>query len=265
MNSNMSKPVVDTHFHVFNAGDGLPGARYKPAYRASLSDWQGLALAAGVGRGVLVQTSFMGTDNSRLLHELAAEPERLRGVAVVAPDVEPALLRQWHVGGVRGIRINLAGVSHQVPQWRQADRLWSVMVELGWHLELHTDVGALSDVLRQLPGDLPLVIDHMGKPDRAAADDPTFQCVLKRLRRSSVHVKLSGPYRLGGRPAHDVARLWLSLLGEDRLVWGSDWPWTNHEAEVNYAGLLNALRHWVGDAVAEKALRDNPLALYWGL
>lgn len=257
-------PAVDSHFHVFSAGVGRPGARYVPSYDASLSDWWSAASACGVGRGVLVQTSFLGTDNRRLLQELAAHPERLRGVAVVAPDVAPAELQALHNAGVRGLRLNLSGVSHDVGAWTSACALWDTLPGLGWHVELHTDLGALSPVLAALPAALPLVIDHMGKPERVAASDPTVRALARRAAQAPVHVKLSGDYRLAGRDAAALARLWLAELGEQRLLWGSDWPHTNHEHEADYPRLLSQLNHWLNDdAALAAALRTNPQALYW--
>lgn len=259
----LSKNFVDTHFHVFTAGDGLSQARYRPGYDASLQAWQHVSQPLGVGYGVLVQTSFMGTDNSRLVAELAIQPQCLRGVAVVAPDADRVDLQRLHAAGVRGIRLNLAGVSHEIPEWRRADPIWSTLAELGWHLELHTDIGALPGVLQQLPGDLALVLDHMAKPDALTKSDPTVQAILQRHRKASVHIKLSGAYRLGGRPPKQTARMWLDLLGVDRLLWGSDWPHTNHEGVATYATLLDQLQDWVGEDAFNPVLMDNPLALYW--
>jgi len=263
MISKLSKDFVDTHFHVFNAGDGLPCARYKPGYDASLQAWQHLSQPLGVGYGVLVQTSFMGTDNRRLLKELSAQHLCLRGVAVVAPSADRAELQVLHDAGVRGIRLNLAGASHEIPEWSRADRLWSSLVDLGWHLELHTDVGALSGVLQQLPSDLTLVLDHMGKPAALTQGDPTVQAVEKRLSKASVHVKLSGAYRLDGLSPKQTALMWSDLLGVDRLLWGSDWPHTNYEGVASYATLIDQVQAWLGEDAVNPVLIDNPLALYW--
>ena len=71
--------MIDSHFHVFSAHCGAPGSRYVPAYDASLPMWTAAANPLGVRRGVLVQTSFMGVDNSRLLQELGDHPDVLRG------------------------------------------------------------------------------------------------------------------------------------------------------------------------------------------
>jgi predicted TIM-barrel fold metal-dependent hydrolase len=265
MFSKMSKTAVDTHFHVFRAGIAQAGARYTPSYDAPLSAWQAKALPLEVSRGVLVQTSFMGSNNTELLAELARWPDTLRGIAVVDPDATLQTLQPLHQAGVRGIRLNLAGRSHALSRWSRATPLWDALESLGWHLELHTDIGRLPEVLAQLPGEMPLVIDHMGKPEAIGAHDPTVRALTARTLRSKVHIKLSGAYRLGGLDPGQLARLWLGELGADRLLWGSDWPCTNHESLADYPLLFKSLHEWLGDqAVIKKVLSANPEHLYWG-
>lgn len=264
MNLAKSKAWVDSQFHVFQAHVGTSGARYVPGYDARLSQWQALALPLGVSQGVLVQPSFLGTDNRLMLACLDAHPRALRGVAVVAPGTPRPALEKLHAQGVRGIRLNLSGCPHDLSAWGRDAAMWHGVQALGWHLEVHTDRGMLSEVLAHLPQDLPLVIDHMGKPASVSAQDPTVLALAARSRRSAVHVKLSGAYRLEGLDAGALARLWLSELGPDRLLWGSDWPCTNHESQADYARLLGSLSEWVGEDAAQAALGTNPQALYWG-
>ncbi len=263
MDSSLSNHFVDTHFHAFDAGVAVAGARYVPQYDAALEAWQKLSAPLGVQRGVLVQTSFMGTDNRRLLGELKRQPQLLRGVAVLSPTTDAAELARLDALGVRGIRLNLAGASHEIDDWRSASNFWTALLTLGWHLELHTDVGALPQVLAQLPSELALVLDHMGKPAAASAADPTFKALARRSRQAPVRVKLSGAYRLEGREPGSLAKAWLGELGVQRLLWGSDWPCTNHEAHADYPQLLNALYDWVGDEAAQQILVTNPVAFYW--
>lgn len=273
MNPEKSKTrtlgVVDSHFHVFAAQTALAGARYVPAYDATLAGWQTAARASGVDRGVLVQTSFMGTDNRCLLAALAAHPHMLRGVAVVAPDTSLASLQSLHAQGVRGIRLNLAGGSHEVSAWARSTPLWDALLHLGWHLELHTDRGALPKVLAALPQSLTLVIDHFGKPASDAPDDETLRAVIRRCRSGvpQVHIKLSAAYRLGGLNPQTLAQRWLGELGPQALLWGSDWPCTNHEASADYEALFNGLASWLGHeaAVMTTLLSINPLQLYWAM
>ncbi|MCS6763478.1 MAG: amidohydrolase family protein [Candidatus Protistobacter heckmanni] len=180
MNAPQSKFFVDSHFHVFDAGVVMPGARYVPRYDAPLSRWQAAAQGAGVTRGVLVQTSFLGVDNSRMLEDLRQHLALLRCVAVVDPDCDRASLLRLHDDGVRGIRLNLAGVPHAIGGWARAGVIWDAIVELGWHVELHTDIGGLLETLAQLPATLPVVVDHIGKPDAVSAADPTVPGLVAR-------------------------------------------------------------------------------------
>jgi predicted TIM-barrel fold metal-dependent hydrolase len=263
MNLTTSKNWVDTHFHVFNAGVATDRARYVPHYTAALPDWMALAQGVGVTRGVWVQPSFLGTDNSLMISALEKHPDVLRGVAVVAVDIHPDELKALHVSGVRGIRLNLAGIEHDIPEWTRADRVWQSLHDLGWHLEVHTDLGALPKVLAQLPTDMPLVIDHMAKPNEAKAKDATVQALVHRAQRVSTYIKLSGAYRLGGVDAASLAHIWLHELGSQSLLWGSDWPCTNHESLANYADLFDGLTRWVGTHHLDEVLNQNPQRLFW--
>lgn len=178
----------------------------------------------GVTHGVLVQTSFMDTDNRLLLAQLARHPDTLRGVAVVPPS---ATLAPLQVQGVRGIRLNLAGRSHDISAWAAASALWDALLQLGSHVELHTDAGALPDVMAALPLALPLAIDHFGKPAQATLQDTTVAAVRQRSRHGetggaaprmskmqNLHVRLSAAYRLDRAvKPQALARLWLDELG----------------------------------------------------
>jgi predicted TIM-barrel fold metal-dependent hydrolase len=73
-------------------------------------------------------------------------------------------------------------------------------------------------------------------------------------------MKVSGIYRLGGTPEQnmDFAREAMPLLvqafGVRRLVWGSDWPHTQFEAQMNYAGAVEQLRQLECTAQVRRAL-----------
>lgn len=259
-----SKNWVDTHFHVFNAGVAIDQARYVPQYNAALQDWIELAKGVGVKRGVCVQPSFLGTDNSLLVSAIQQQPDALRGVAVVAVDIQSEELKTLHASGVRGIRLNLSGVDHDISEWRRAERLWQMLHDLGWHLEVHTNQGALPKVLAQLPSNISLVVDHMAKPSEAKARDATVQGLAQRAQHTPTYIKLSGAYRLGGVDATQVAHIWLHELGPQALLWGSDWPCTNHEQLAHYPSLLTPLESWLGTDNFEVVLSHNPQRLYWG-
>ena len=76
--------ACDTHAHVFGPADAFPYAddrSYTPP-DAPLEKYLGMLDALGFDRGVLVQGSAHGRDNSAMLDALTRQPDRLRGVAV---------------------------------------------------------------------------------------------------------------------------------------------------------------------------------------
>jgi len=265
MNLSMLKNGVDTHFHVFNSGVACQGARYVPQYNAHLNEWTKKSQQVGIARGVWVQPSFLGTDNQLMVEALRANPDRLRGIAVISPDVSLETLQAFHDAGVRGIRLNLAGTPHDVSAWTHQKCLWQAISSMGWHLEIHTDQGKLPNVLQQLPVDIALVIDHMGKPLDVTPNDPTILSLKHRASVSPLYVKLSGAYRLGQVDSTKLAKLLLLELGPEALIWGSDWPCTNHEAFADFDDLIEQAHAWIPEDIFEKVLSMNPLKLYWGL
>lgn len=103
-------PRVDTHAHVFARTLPLAdGRRYAPGYDATLDAYRKLLDASDIGHAVLVQPSFLGTDNSYLLQALTTDRIRLRGVAVVSPDISEDELAQLNADGITGVRLNLVG------------------------------------------------------------------------------------------------------------------------------------------------------------
>lgn len=71
-----------------------------------------------------------------------------------------------------------------------------------------------------------VVIDHLGLPGRSAEAD---RCMLDLAARDQVWVKVSGTYRSAPGAAAGMLRRILDEVGPDRPLWGSDWPWTQHE------------------------------------
>jgi predicted TIM-barrel fold metal-dependent hydrolase len=269
--------ACDTHAHLFGPVSRFPYApdrSYTPP-DAPLEKYLAMLATLGFERGVLVQGSAHGTDNTAMLDGLERHPERLRGVAVANPDVAPAELKRWDALGVRGLRFNhffRGGKLH----YRggigldAAHALAPAMADLGWHAQLWIDVKDLPATLpelRRLP--VPVVIDHMGRTEaRNGTGTEGFQALLRLLGEGKCWVKLSGAHRLSDDwPDYAPARPFLEALvkaNPDRLVWGSDWPHPRIETEMPDAGhLLDLFQEWVEDAETRmRILVDNPARLY---
>jgi predicted TIM-barrel fold metal-dependent hydrolase len=197
-----------------------------------------------------------------MIDALKCYPAELRGIAVVSPDACIEHLETLHQSGVRGIRLNLSGVSHDIPEWTRSDNIWAAIHRLNWHLEVHTDQGRLPHVLHQIPSDVSLVVDHMAKPLEASASDPTLLELKKRARVAPVYVKLSGAYRLGNVNPGRLASLLLREMGPSALLWGSDWPCTNHEQFGHFETLIAQAQEWIDAQAIEQVMVHNPTQLY---
>lgn len=245
-------PAVDTHAHVFDAGCRfVAGRRYTPGYEAPTRRYVEVLDRAGVRYGVLVQPSFLGTDNGYLLAGLRAYPGRLRGIAVVAPDIGDAELEAMDAAGVRGIRYNLIGADPALvgrPEYRALTRRAAA---LGWLVEVQAPGADLPGVLDALTADAgAVVVDHFGRPGVADPQgDAGFRKLMEFDSGGPVRVKLSAPYRLGGIDPTPYSRAFLAQYGPERLLWGSDWPWTQNEAATSYGECIEQIGGWLaGDA-----------------
>lgn len=242
---------IDGHAHVFSRKLKLTAsARYSPGYDATLEMYQGQLRDHGLSHGVLVQPSFLGTDNRYLLEALSQAPGHFRGVVVVEPTISRAALEQMGRLGVLGIRLNLMGKAlpdFRAPEWAA---LFRHVAELDWHVELHRSVADIPELIKGLiPFGMKIVIDHFGRPDaRLGLDQPGFREVLELGSSGQLWMKVSGVYRLEASLSQniDFARKALPLLvqsfGPKRLVWGSDWPHTQHEDTVGYSAAIKQLQ-----------------------
>ncbi|NWA41377.1 amidohydrolase family protein [Pseudomonas reactans] len=272
MLDNCSITGIDAHAHVFSRTLTLAGERrYTPGYDATLADYLGDLHANGLSHGVLVQPSFLGTDNRYLLSALQQAPDRLRGVVVVERDIPRDALHAMARSGVVGVRLNLVG--RALPDFTEPG--WKVffehIVELDWHVELHRELDDLPHLVRQLlPFGVKLVIDHFGRPDaRLGVEQRGFTELLALGLGGQLWLKVSGIYRLAGSPAqnlefaHRAMPLLQQSFGLHRLVWGSDWPHTQHEASIGYGAVIEQ-RQALGwsAAVAQALLIDTPRQLF---
>ncbi len=239
----------DAHTHLFDSRVPLRGRRrYAPSYEASPTALLRHLDDHDIAGALLVQTSFAATPDP--LFATAQEYEGRFRVVVAPADIDEleAHWDEWVARGAVGVRLNLLGRELPPlasPRWRAAGER---MAEAGVHLEVHAEGaqwGELNESLLDWPADL--VIDHLGRP-RAAGD-------LGPLAGAErTWFKVSGPYRW---PDEGAARMLLDDViertGGERLLWGSDWPHTQHESEVDYDAMVCFAQEGLPDVVARAA------------
>ncbi len=277
---NPSKPryvpppgAVDAHCHVFRPMAQFPfsaKAKYLPE-DAGPEQLFALRDHLGFSRNVIVQASCHGTDNSATLDAIAKSNGKARGVAVVDPAISEDELQRLHAGGIRGIRFNfLKRLVDDAPK----DKFLEVSRRLpaGWHVVIYFEADILEELRGFMDGiPVPLVIDHMGRPDVTQGPDGPDMRAFRALldSRHDIHFKPTCPDRLDptGDPWNAFADAVRPLVEDypDRCIWGTDWPHPNMQDNVPDDGHLVDMipRIAPGEELQRKLLVTNPLRLYW--
>jgi predicted TIM-barrel fold metal-dependent hydrolase len=235
--------VIDTHAHIFRRGLPLaPGARYTSDYDAPVEAYLQQLDANGMTHGVLVQISFLGTDNSFIMDGIKTAKGRLKGIAVVDPTMFYTDMKGLDTAGIVGVRLNLVG--RPIPDFTAdpwPEHLKRVAA-LGWQVEVHREAKDLEAIVGPLlKAGVNVVVDHFGRFDGAlGVKDPGFEYLLKQGATRRLWVKVSAAYRNGKDGAGEAGALAAypmlrDALGLDRLLYGSDWPHTAFESAANYA------------------------------
>ncbi|MGB3383065.1 MAG: amidohydrolase family protein [Marinomonas sp.] len=271
MATNLTQPIlgIDTHAHIFRSD--LPMAenrRYAPEYNALASSFIDNLDAHQLSHGVLVQPSFLGTDNRFMLDALHKYAGRLKGIAVVDPSISDADLDMLDSSGVVGVRFNLINKQledYSSPRWRA---FLSKIQQRNWAIEIQRGIEDLSQILPSiLAAGVEVIVDHYGRTTRKI--DPNNKQhteFLALLKSNAIWTKISAPYRC--HASLSDAEKMLEVLREayghsDRLLWGSDWPHTQFEQQTNYSAQYEILTRLLPDAEERnKVLIHNPASRF---
>ncbi|GAB2900688.1 amidohydrolase family protein [Paraburkholderia jirisanensis] len=258
----------DAHCHIFGPFDRYPlpdDRSFTPplAPESALRRWH---QRFGFERCVIVQSQGHGYDHRPLLDALRGGAGRYRGVALVRAADSDETIAEYHEAGVRGARFHFLAHLGGAPDLDVIRAVAARIKPFGWHLALHVagnDIVEYAAFIRTL--DVPVVIDHMARPDLAAGPDGAAIAALRALLDTGrVWVKLSGADRLSktGAPFHDALPIARSVAAHapERVLWGSDWPHVNLHGPMPDDGDLTDL---IADIVPDEGLRhkllvDNP-------
>lgn len=280
-----SFPIIDCHIHLFDPTrpQGVPWPEKSSAiYRPTLPDrFRALTAPLGVRGAIEIECSPWLEDNQWVLDVAAKDRVMLGTVGNLEPGT-PDFARQlesFHRNPLfRGIRYgNLWGrnIATELPKPEFVAGL-RLLAEAGLVLDTANPDPALIESMVRVTDRVPslrVVIDHLPQcnPPGAGTARAEYDHHLRELAaRPQVYVKLSQVLRrVDGRVPRDLAfyrpRLdeLYGLFGEDRVLYGSDWP--NSDPYAPYDVVLSLVREYFqgkGTVAAEKYFSKNARAAY---
>jgi 2-pyrone-4,6-dicarboxylate lactonase len=267
----------DSHFHIFGPSDKFPyppGRAYTPP-DAPVERLIALLDRLGFANGLIVQGNAHVYDNSVVFDAMQRFPQRLRGVAITDTRIKPAVLRDWHKRGMRGLRFHLfpKEANRRGVGLDTFEVFRKTMADLGWVAQFFCDYRMLApaaEALRGISRDMPVIVDHLGMvPAAAGVGDANFQALLKLVGDGHAYVKVSAVYRLSEQyPDYADARMLHDALvraNPERLMWGTDWPHPSIPAAVmpDDGHLLDLFFDWTPDEkIRRRILVETPARLF---
>jgi len=281
--SGSAIPIIDTHIHLFDPtrpqGAPYSGPPGQPPQPALPPRYRALAAPLGIVGAIKIEASPWVEDNLWVL-EVA---ERDTIVVGVVGNLEPdkpdfaEMLARYHKNPLfRGIRYgNLWGrdITKQADNQAFIDGLKLVA---GADLVLDTAnprvnlLEAIVKITDKVP-DLRVVLDHLPGLDPTADNRPAYDVALQELqKRRQIYVKLSAViHRVNGQvstelaPYRDRLDQLVGIFGEDRILFGSDWPNSDGVAPIDkVVGVVREYFAAQPPAVAEKYFWRNSVSAY---
>lgn len=278
--------MIDCHIHLFdiNRPQGVPWPPKTNTvlYKTALPDrYRKLAVPLGIKGAIEVECSTWLEDNQWVL-DVAAKDRIMVGTIGNLEPGKPGFrkhLDRFHKNPLfRGIRY---GTLWNRPFHEDVGRSGFIedmkaFAEATLTLDTATAAPALMPALIKLTDKVPelrVVIDHLPQatPPAEPAALREYENNLRELgKRKQVFVKISEVLRrVDGKVPMDLAfykpRLdqLFEIFGEDRLVFGSDWPNSDQWAEYPQVfGIVHDYFMGKGRAVAEKYFWRNSIKAY---
>jgi L-fuconolactonase len=285
-----TSPVIDTHIHLYDprrpGGIPWPAKANRVLYRPSLPPrYRRISEPFGVVGAVAIECSPLIADNDWLLRTAKADTL----IVGVIGDLDPALSEfPQQLDRLRedplflGIRYgNLWGrdLENRLKEGSFVGNL-KLLARHQLLLESANPDPALIANLLQLTALVPnlqIILDHL--PQAVPSKEPLVrETYLRDLRalsqRANVFVKGSEVLHwIDGTVSIDLShyRAWLDeiwdIFGEDRLIFGSDWP--NSDQMATFANTFSVIQQYLsmrGSTAAEKFFWRNSIKAYrWKL
>ncbi len=279
-------PILDAHIHLFDPRrpGGIPWPKPDDAviYKPAVPDrYAQIAAPLGVVGAIAVEASPLLQDNDWVLGVAARNPIIVGFVGDLIPGAPDyaAQLDRLHANPLfLGIRYGNLWQRNLAQDSAKPGFLDGLRRLAGYGLEMDSAnpdpelIGALLNVSDRVPG-LRIVIDHLPSAPipTAAAEREQYWLHLHRLSQNpNVFIKLSEiPVRVDGCVPLDVGyyrghldAIW-DVFGEDHILYGSDWPNSDHLATyAQTLGLVRVYVHTKGPEASRKFFWANSIAAY---
>jgi predicted TIM-barrel fold metal-dependent hydrolase len=256
--------MIDAHSHIFRRDLPMaPGGLTLPDHDFELAEYEAILDAHGVACAVIAAPSFLGTYNDYALAAIRTRP-RFKTSVIIDPTIDPYILKAMDADRAEGVRLSLRNAK-TLPDFTSYEwvRFLRRLADIDWHVHLHIDGQRLPAVLPGLQAaPVKLVVDHFGRPDPAlGVACAGFQALLRAFETGRTWVKLSGGFRIGCDPAPLAVKL-MQVGGPERLVWGSDCPFTDFSHTITYQSVLDAYRQWIPREADRATITATAKALY---
>ncbi|MGB1090935.1 MAG: amidohydrolase family protein [Oceanobacter sp.] len=272
--SVFSERKIDCHNHIFDPVQFpyQPDSRYHPqAHETATADYFHWVLDAyGVSHALIVgpNSGYGDMHNEALLDAIEQSNGRFKGMAVVSPECSLDQLAELKAKGIVGVTFNVAfhGVDHMLSTRPLMDKAAELDMLVQFQVQ-DDQLLPLADHFRDCGARL--VIDHCGRPNVAAGvESDGFKAVLAMAETGRTWIKVSGfeKYSAEPFPFNDTLPFVQAIqtaFGEDRLLWGSDWPFLLAGQRMDYGTLLIlAEQHFPNAEQRAKYFWKNAADLY---
>ena len=265
-------PIIDSHVHLWDPTryripwlDGVPTLNRRLEPEQYLDHTGAIAIEAYIYVEIDIAPDYRFLE-VRQAERYATEDPRLRGIVASAPleygdQARPFLEALVAIGPrVKGVRRLLQGEADPAYCLRPGFvRGVELLADHGLSFDiciLHDQLPAVIELVRRLPG-VSFVLDHVGKPSiRDGLLEPWRENIAELAALPNVVCKVSGLVTEADHAAWTIDELApyaehvLAVFGEDRVLFGSDWP---------VVTLAAGYRRWVETLEALTA-RLSPLA-----
>ncbi|MEC9093401.1 MAG: amidohydrolase family protein [Planctomycetota bacterium] len=279
------KHMIDTHIHLYDPtrekGVPWPPEDDQILYKPHLpKEFRQVSQKAGVTGVVIVEASGRIEDNRWVLDLVKGDDYFIGLVGNVDPYREDfgkqirKIAKDKRLVGIRA-RVDDKKIDYRDPKVLKSFKVLSkrnLALDILMNGEGYETVTEISRLAKKLP-ELRIVVNHVLGYDIDGKLPPSqwIKAVKELGTHQNVYVKVSGLYqRCVAQPATQDLKHYRELLdilwdcfGEDRLIYGSNWPCTKKSGDyTSFAKLVNEYFSAKGQPACEKYFWQNATRAY---